>query len=393
MEKKILGAALQSREAFNRIRKLVNPREFSDVSRELWQLIEGYYDLDEKAQEVDIGLFKERVIDEIPRHSDVILLELDALSDTSVPNLIEELTKLKKKALSEAIIMELASKHDSDKALDLMDEFRSVAIEDIKDPEPVSASARSVLEELANPENLIRIYPTILNEAIDGGVIRGNHILIFAKTNVGKTMAVINMARGMARDGYRVLHLINEEPRKQVLQRYVSRCSGLTKREVYADIDGAIALAEANGLSNIFIEDINPGTFSEIRGLIEKIKPDIVIIDQLRNIRMRDESRVNQLEQAATEARNLAKKYDIVVISVTQAGDTASNKPVLTDSDIDSSKVGIPAQCDLILGVGMDEQQRSAGMRTITIVKNKINNVHDYYPCRVDESLSKIVST
>ena len=328
----------------------------------------------------------------MPRHSDIILLELDAVSETSIPNLLEELTKLKKKALSEAIILELASRPNSLAAIDLMDEYKSVSIEDVADPEPVSASARDVLSELSNPDNLIKIYPAILNDALDGGVIRGNHILIFAKSNVGKTMTVINMARGMARDGYKVLHLINEEPRKQVLQRYVSRCSGLSKREAYADIDAAVSKAEEGGLSNIYIEDINPGTFAEIRSLIEKIEPDIVIIDQLRNVRVKEESRVNQLEMAATEARNLAKRYNIVVVSVTQAADTASDKLVLTDSDIDSSKVGIPGQCDLILGVGVNNEQRHANMRTITIVKNKITSTHDYYACRVDEGLSKVVS-
>jgi hypothetical protein len=168
--------------------------------------------------------------------------------------------------------------------------------------------------------------------------------------------------------------------------------SGLTKREVYQDIDHALEIAKASGLSNIFIEDVNPGPFHEIRGLIEKIKPDVVIIDQIRNIRMKQEGKVQQLEAAATEARNLAKKYNIVVVSVTQAGDSASNKLVLSDSDIDNSKTGIPGQCDLILGLGVDDAQRRGNMRTVTIVKNKITNVHEFYPVRVDENLSKIVS-
>jgi len=107
---------------------------------------------------------------------------------------------------------------------------------------------------------------------------------------------------------------------------------------------------------------------------------------------VKEESRVNGLEKLATEARNLAKRYGVLVISVTQAGDSATNKLVLTDSDIDSSKTGIPAQCDLILGLGVDETQRSQSMRTLTIVKNKITNIHEYYPVRVDENLSKIVS-
>jgi len=392
MEKQVLAAALQSREAFNKIRTLTTKKDFTDISAEVWRLINRFYDLDSEATAVDIELFKQIILEEVPRHSDIILLELDALSDTSVPNLIQELIKLKKKSISEDLITELATNPLSNKASTLMETFQEIDIEQAEDPEDAGEIAHDILVDLANPENQIKLYPTIINTAIDGGVIGGNHILVFARSNCGKTMFNINAVRGMARDGHKVLHLINEEPRKQLLLRYINRCSGLTKREVYADIDGAITKAKENGLSNIFIEDINPGTFTEVRGLIERIKPDVVVLDQLRNMTVKEESRVNGLEKLATEARNLAKRYGIVVISVTQAGDSATNKLVLTESDIDSSKTGIPAQCDLILGLGVDETQRAQGMRTLTIVKNKITSTHEYYPVRVTEDLSKIVS-
>ena len=274
-----------------------------------------------------------------------------------------------------------------------MDHFSDVTeLEESEDLTPAAESAAYILQELSNPDNLIKIYPNVLNAAIDGGLTPGNHVLVFARPNIGKTMFVINLARGFARDGRRVLHLINEEPKKQVIQRYVSRFSGLEKHEVYLDISEAINKANANGFENLYVEDINPGTFHEIRCLIEKINPEIVIIDQLRNVKIKDDNRVTALEHAATEARNLCKKYGIVVVSITQAGDSASNKLVLTDSDIDSSKTGIPAQMDLILGIGADQTQKDSHMRTVTIVKNKLSPVHEYYPVRVDENLSKIIS-
>ena len=274
-----------------------------------------------------------------------------------------------------------------------MDHFTDIADLELEEEiKPANEDAVTVLQDLANPDNLIKIYPTVLNDAIDGGVIAGNHILVFARPNIGKTMFVINLARGFARDGRRVLHLINEEPKKQVVQRYVSRFSGLEKHEVYNNIDEAVQKANRNGFGNLYCEDINPGTFHEIRGLIERIEPEVVIIDQLRNVRIKDDNRVTALERAATEARNLCKKYGIVVVSITQAGDSASNKLVLSDSDIDSSKTGIPAQCDLIIGIGADDNQKASHMRTVTIVKNKLTPVHEYYPVRVNENLSKIVS-
>lgn len=394
MEKQVLSAAIQSREAYNKIARLVRPDEFTEVTRELWRLIDEFYTIDPDAVSVNTDLLFEVIERELPRQSDLLIAEIRGLSNTSPPNLVAEVIKVKRKHAANDIIEELARNPNSDKVLDLMDHYTDIAdIEEEDNTAPANESAASMLKDLANPENLIKLYPAVLNEAIDGGVIPGNHILIFARPNIGKTMTVINLARGMCRDGHRVLHLINEEPKKQVVQRYVSRFSGLEKQEVYLDIDRAVDMANDNGFGNLYVEDINPGTFHEIRGLIEKIEPEVVIIDQLRNVRVGDqENSARTMERLATEARNLCKRYGIVVVSITQAGDSATNKLVLSDSDIDSSKTGIPAQCDLILGVGADDAQKQGHMRTITIVKNKLTPLHTYYPVRVNENLSKIVS-
>lgn len=384
---------MQSREAYNKIARLVYPDEFSEVSSELWRRIDSYYTADPSAEHVELSLFCDIIKRELPKQSDILVNEINSLGSTSVPNLLAEIVKVKRKHAAQEIMNELAVNPHSTKVLDLMDHFSDISeVEADDEVHPANEDAVSILQELSIPDNLIRIYPAVLNNDIDGGLIPGNHVLIFARPNIGKTMFVINLARGIARDGRRVLHLINEEPKKQVIQRYVSRFSGIEKHDVYTNIDHAVKVANDNGFGNLYVEDINPGTFHEIRGLIEKVKPDVVIIDQLRNVTMKDDNRVTALERLATEARNLCKKYGIVVVSVTQAGDSASNKLVLSDSDIDSSKTGIPAQCDLILGIGADDNQKAAHMRTVTIVKNKLAPYHNYYPVRVNENLSKIVS-
>ncbi len=392
MEKKILSAALHSRDSYNKISALIDEKDFTEVSLEIWKRINIWYEQDEESTKVDIDLFKIIIQEELPKHYTLIHNEIDSFDNTSAPNLISELVKLRRKSLATSIIHSLASDPENPAVADLMDKYNSINLEEEVDVRPVTESARDILMELSDDSNLIKIYPKVINEAIDGGVIPGTHIVIFARPNMGKTMFNVNLCSRMARDGWRVLHLINEEPKKQLLVRYINRMSGLVKHDVYKDIDTALELAEEQGLSNLFIEDINPGTFREIRGLIEKIKPDVVVLDQLRNIKVKAEGRVLELEKAAIEARNLAKKYGIVVVSVTQAGDSAEGKLVLTASDVDSSKTGIYATADLMLGIGADETQKKNAMRTITIVKNKIVSEHGWYPVRVNENLSKLIS-
>ncbi len=90
--------------------------------------------------------------------------------------------------------------------------------------------------------------------------------------------------------------------------------------------------------------------------------------------------------------RNLAKKNDILVIGVTQAGDSGTNKLRLEMGDIDFSNTGMPAQMDLIIGVGSNEEYDSKSWRMISLPKNKLSGEHLYFPVMVDTKTSKVTS-
>ena len=112
---------------------------------------------------------------------------------------------------------------------------------------------------------------------------------------------------------------------------------------------------------------MSPGTFRDIQSLIDQHGVDVVIINQLRNIWVGKEGRVEQMEIAATSARNLAKKNNILVIGVTQAGDSGTNKLRLEMGDIDFSNTGMPAQMDLIIGVGSNDEYDGKSWRMISL--------------------------
>ena len=115
------------------------------------------------------------------------------------------------------------------------------------------------------------------------------------------------------------------------------------------------------------------------------------MLDQLRNLNMGQENYVLKLEEAATQARTWAKKYSCVVVSVTQAGDSASGKAVLDLGDVDYSNTGIPAQADVMIGIGASEAQRQAGEVMISLPKNKVSGCHEWFACTTEPHLSKIL--
>lgn len=393
MERKILAAAIQDRESYEKLVSVVSKNDFSDLGYEIWNKVNLYYTTDKDAKAVDVDLLKQMLEKTLPKHIEVINHTLDILSETSVPNLLRELVDLKRHTVANKLINALGT--SSKEIPVLIEEYQGIEDTisiDEKAIENVSDYAGEVLEELSDLTGLMKVYPLELNERIDGGVLGGHQILIYARPNAGKTQFAINLSRGFIRDGKRVLYLCNEEPKKQILQRFVSRLSGLTKRDIYKDTKTALRAARKSGLDNLYLEDINPGTFLEIERLIKKINPNVVVIDQLRNVKVKGDTRVNELEKAATEARRLAKKYNVVVVSITQAGDSAEGKLVLNMGDVDFSNTGIPAQMDLMVGVGVNDEYRANNMRMISIAKNKLSSDHSYFPVRVDESLSKFLS-
>jgi hypothetical protein len=175
-----------------------------------------------------------------------------------------------------------------------------------------------------------------------------------------------------------------------------SRLTGIPKIELPANRERVERLLDERGYSNLFIVNATPGSRKEFQRVIEQHEPDVAVINQIRNIRVGGlkEGKVNQLEQAACDARLLAKKNNIVVVSVTQAGDSATDKDVLTMSDIDNSKTGMPGQADLIVGIGASPITRTRGMRCMSTCKNKFkeNSSEDFFYVDYDPFLDRMES-
>ena len=393
MEKTLLSAAIQDRKYYKKLERLLDPAEdLSDISVIIWEGIEEYYNNDKEAEKIDINLLGSRLGRKYPKQEEIIKRELSSLFETSPKNVIKELIELKQKSIATKIINTLLQNVNSKEVFTLVESLKKIKVDEEEEILPCSETAKDTLVKIFDEKSLIRIYPNSLNEKIGGGAFRGNTILVYARPNTGKSMFMINLTRGLIRDGNKVLYLINEEPKGQIIQRILSRIFTESRDIILNNIDAFMEKADEVGLNNLFVEDINPGTFHEIRGLIEAVNPDVLIVDQLRNIKVKSDNRVNQLEQAATELRNVAKQYNILCVATTQAGDSAENKLVLDMGDVDYSNTGIPAQMDLMIGIGINKEFRETGTRMISIAKNKLTSDHSHFPVKVEEEISRIIS-
>ena len=79
-------------------------------------------------------------------------------------------------------------------------------------------------------------------------------------------------------------------------------------------------------------------------------------------------------------------------MSVTQAGESAQNKLVLSMGDVEWSNTGIPGAADLMIGIGLDDEYLSTDKRMLSIPKNKVNGRHGAFPTWINPKRTSFLS-
>ena len=404
IELHLLSAALRSRESSDLIKVHLEPAaknkkdvRYSPEFRILTKKIEEYYQRDDEATSVEqdllIGLINATVSND--KHKDRFkqLIEEAYAVDTSTANTNDMILQAKRSEVGDKLAVKLVNREDVDEELAEYNHLHGLISLDewlTGDTNVLTgADARGVLSYLSTQQGTFKLRPSRLAEAIEEGLMEGHAIVIFATPEMGKSAFGVTNACGWAMDGKKVAYFINEDPEKLIQLRCISCLSGMTKLEMYENPDKALALAERRGLHNITIIPLYPGTLPEIEAFIEKYEPDVVVVDQLRNLKVKSENRTGQLEAAAQGIRDLGKKYNLLTMAFTQAGDSARDKAILDMGDVDSSKTGVASACDLMIGIGATQEHAASNIRVFSLVKNKVSGWHGSFPARINPFLSR----
>jgi archaellum biogenesis ATPase FlaH len=400
MERKILAAIIRNRAHWDAVKGHLKQEELSAEGAIIVDLVKEYYDTDSDAEHVDLDLLEPRITRRVAsnKHVEVINAYLKSIAeeDTSAVNVIAEVVEHKAHTLGLKLAAKLASGKSGDEVNQLLQQYSELRQSSVltstavDDEEFAGVGTASLLSKHFDKSGLIELWPRPLNDLVDGGAKPGHHILVFAPTEMGKTLMVINMVAGFLRNGHRVLYIGNEDPAPDILMRMMTRMTGLTKYEIMEKPDEAQKLLDQRNWNKFVLAALAPGSFGQIQKLVEKHNPKVVVLDQLRNLNVESENRTQALEKAATSARNLAKRNNVLVVSVTQAADSASGKTILDRGDVDGSNVGIPGQCDLMIGIGADKHMEDTGARFLSFPKNKLSGRHTPIPVMFNYALSKV---
>jgi archaellum biogenesis ATPase FlaH len=384
-EKRILGTSLKSRNYFEKIQAFELLSSLSDQGQIIYKEIESYYEKDKEAQSCEAEVIEERLANKNPKLAEVYKAIIKSLGDVSPDNLIQDVLEVKRNDLGQRLATALISGKSRADIPALMEEYTNLSEESISrghsEASVLSGDNLYSFIDSYDAGNRIKLYPKSLNELLKGGVFRGTHIVVFGRPEIGKSTFLKNLTFGFLWQKLRVLYVGNEDPAAMHIMRMLVRLTGLTEEQIRANKEQAMSIAESRNFNNFYYAGLEPGTLKEVESLVEDIKPDVLIVDQIRNLKINEQNYVLQLEKAARGIRTITQKHNLVGISVTQAGDSAAHKDILEMGDIDYSNTGIPGACDLILGFGCKETDFETNYRVISLPKNKISGIKN--PLRV----------
>jgi len=216
----------------------------------------------------------------------------------------------------------------------------------------------------------------ILNRML-GSLRKGNFGFIFARPETGKTTflasEITHFAEQVPEDGGPIIWFNNEEDGNQVQIRCYQGALGMTRDELFIDINDTNLQYHSLMKGKLKVYDSANISKSTVERLCREWNPSAIIFDQLDKVKGfigdREDLRLGTIYQWA---RELAKMY-CPVIGVCQADGTGEGKKWLTMENVANAKTAKQAEADWILGIGATHQDGFEYIRHLHASKNKLS--------------------
>ena len=397
MEGKLLSAAIASRAAYSSIKTLGMDKDLTELGKQLWKRLDTYYGNDPDASCCDVQLLLEQLVRAHPAHQDKFEALVNNLPSVSPPNIVAYCKDYKLQCLSLSVHSAL-DKADDAKAATLMKEWLDIfenglnegasKVQGIKVYQGVTSEQ---LKEELNRGAGLKLYPPALSKIVYD-ILPGDHILVYAAPETGKSLTAITMACGFAYQKKKVLYIGNEDPAMRMIGRIKSCLSGMTKEQRDTKPAECDARAKARGFDNIVFVELSPGSLRDVELLITEHKPDVCVVDQVLNLSIggKDPGKTELLEHICQRLRMLYKSTGVIGVSISQASETAINKLQLSIKDVYYSNIGVQGQVDVMIGVGMNGDFEASGRRYLNVTKNKASGKHLGCTVRCNFGISKL---
>ena len=393
-ELNLLAALCGKRENYESIIRIgLTPGDFGDAGRCVVESAGEQYRRDTELRAVEVSVLRSQVHRRFGAGSmsdSVMEFVAGFPDDISGINVIEEYRLLRLGRVSTSLATLLATGQHGAATSELLAKYTQLA----SGEQGEAFKPRLTIEDFEGDEEpKIPISPPSLNAFIGGGVEVGNNVTVYGRPASAKTLFALNNAAFFCLKGMRVLYVANEEPEKFITRRVLARMTGRTVKSLESNSGMRAAIEDAGDAYENWNMLHRAGcTIGDITAQVEKIRPTLVVVDQIKNLSCKQDNRALQLDTLARQVRELGPTYNCITMSITQAGDSAHNKLVLEQNDVEWSNTGIPGASCLMVGLGVDAEFEATGKRMISIPRNKINGRLGAFHCWIDTQHTAFLS-
>jgi KaiC/GvpD/RAD55 family RecA-like ATPase len=360
------------------------PRELQPV----YSLLDNYHNNNESKADLSVADLSNLLVASSVKDKDYYLGVLEQLqklevsADTTI-TLIR--TIVRNKQLGEISLIAHDVKEgrmEVEKINNLIDRFRletDTPTEEIKDIY-VSDDIELIVNDVFKKPGL-RWRLKTMNQML-GSLRFGDFGFIFARPETGKTTFIASELTYMAEQATDpVIWLANEEDGKKVMLRIYLATFGITLTELLTDLPGWKKKFHEKYQGRLkVVSDMSVMTDSGVKKMCDKLKPSLLVIDQLSKIGgFKDDRKDLELGTACEWGRTMAKTY-CPTVAVHQADGTGEGVKWLGMNHVSNAKTAMQAEADWILGIGKIHDPGWESVRFLALSKNKLTGDEDTVP-------------
>ena len=283
----------------------------------------------------------------------------------------------------------------------ILEKYRNLNERIDKDDESLSWLSMDEIDPAINNERGYDWHLHCLTSALGRIGTGGNLGHLFARPDTGKTTFIIHLLAAIARQAVQrklepntlaAIWINNEEDKRKLNRRFRVALLEAPEEKIFANPERAAAAFIERGANCIGFRDAAVVRIKDIRALVQKYKPRLVIIDQGDKVKSPtgdDASQTDKLTAVYAALREICKEEDVDILTVGQAGADAENKMFLQMDHCNNSKTGKPGEMDYMIGIGKTD---ASEMRYIHLCKNKLGKgEHMKQPVMIDTQRAKYV--
>lgn len=238
---------------------------------------------------------------------------------------------------------------------------------------------------------------------LNGGLGAGEIGVVVAPTGVGKSHMLVHIGSSALKAGKNVLHYTFELNERAIGIRYDSHLLDIDNVDCYDAREKVkqyyIDNAETLGQLKIKYYSTGSATINTLRSHIQKLeangfKPDLIIVDYAGIMRSTEKYELLRLElkKIFEELRGFANETDTALWTACQSNKEGSDKDYVDLNNM-AEAYGQAAIADFVIGLSRKSLNKSTGIASVFIAKNRAGKDGILYQAILDTARSKLKIT